>query len=244
MLALLVAVLAGPPSPERVDVEEFRGALKVWTDGHGHYVAATADMDHVFYGDGKTFYQSSPYSWSSAEGVGQATLRDQRFERSEQTELQGARDGTLTVTCAKRKTLLTSVEPDKAKPMLDAASFNRTPHSFIPYYLARDDRGTYYFVDHGRFPDNERVFRVFSGQRGNMKELKLKNIVHDSTGDVFATPSGDLRLVASSATGPEWVRREVRTKLIAVPIEDNVPFIYNELGAYAHVRLGSPCDDL
>jgi len=28
-----------------------------------------------------------------------------------------------------------------------------------------------------------------------------------------------------------------------VPVEENLPLIYNELGVYTGARLGTPCDD-
>jgi hypothetical protein len=31
---------------------------------------------------------------------------------------------------------------------------------------------------------------------------------------------------------------------VPLPIEDNAPLIYGDLGAYTGVRLGTPCDDL
>lgn len=243
MLTIVFALLAAP-SPESVDVDAHRPNLKVWSDGKGHYIAAEPNFEHVYYGDGKTFFDSTPFSTSSDGKIATATLRDMRYDRQNQTELTRDRDMNLSVTCGKRTSKLTPVEDDKAKSMLGAAAFNRMPHSYKPYVLARDTKGTYYFVDRGRYPDNERSFRVFIGPRGNMKEQKLSNIVHDSAGDIFATPTGDLRLVTGDPTFSEWVKADKHTKLLDIPIEDNVPMIYTELGPYKTVRLGTPCDDL
>ena len=243
MLSIAFVVLAAP-SVEAVDVEGHRAQLQVWTDGRGHYVAAEPNLDHVYYGDGKVLYATSPFATSSDGNGARATLRDQRYDRQSQTELTRDKQGNLTVVCGKRTTKMTPLAVDEAKPVLSTAAFHRGPHHYVPYALARDDKGVYYFVDHGRYPDLERNFRVFIGQRGNMKEQKLSNIVHDSAGDIFATPTGDLRLILGSPTVSEWVRGDSHLKLLDIPIEDNVPMIYNDLGVYKKVRLGSPCDDL
>ncbi len=243
MLSIAFILLAAA-GPEIVDVEGHRAQLQLWTDGRGHYIAAESNLAHVYYGDGKVLYETNPFATSSDGKVAAATLRDQRYDSQSQTELTRDKEGNLTVACGKRTTKMTPVAADKATPMLSSASFNRGPHIYKPYALARDNKGIYYFVDHGRYPDNERNFRVFVGQRGNMKEQKLSNIVHDSAGDIFATPTGDLRLIVGNPTVSEWVRGDTHTKLLDVPIEDNVPMIYNDLGVYKKLRLGTPCDDL
>ncbi len=240
----IVFVLVAAAGVEAVDVEEYRAKLQLWSDGRGHYIAAERDLDHVYYGDGKVLYETNPFTTSSDGTIAQATLRDQRYDRQAQTELNRDKDGNLTVVCGKRATKLTPVAAEKANALLASAAFKRGPHNYRPYALARDNKGVYYFVDHGRYPDLERNFRVFVGQRGNMKEQKLSNIVHDSAGDIFATPSGDLRLVLGNPTVSEWVRGDSHTALLDIPIDDNVPMIYNDLGVYKKVRLGTPCDDL
>ena len=110
--------------------------------------------------------------------------------------------------------------------------------------MARDDSGNYYYVERGRYRDNERSFRVHVGPRGKMKQLGLKNVVHDTEGDIFSTASGDLRLVAGPSGVAEWVKNSKRTQLVDVPVDTNIGLIYNELGVYTRLRLGQPCDDL
>lgn len=241
MHSILFLILAAT-NPEVIDTTNYRGDLQLWSDGKSHFIAVDKKLEHLFYGDGKTFYETSVFTTSSDGKTSQATLRDQRYDMQSQTEVTVAKDNTMTVTCGKRVTKMTQQSGDEAKSTLEKGAFLRGPHNYRPYALSRDDSGTYYFVDRGRYPDNERNFRVFIGPRGNMKEQKLKNIVHDSAGDIFATPKGDLRLIVG--TKAEWVRESQRVTLVDLPIEDNVPMIYNELGAYSKIRLGTPCDDL
>ena len=41
-----------------------------------------------------------------------------------------------------------------------------------------------------------------------------------------------------------WIEgTKKKVELRVVPITENLPMIYNELGVYAGARLGTPCDD-
>ena len=111
------------------------------------------------------------------------------------------------------------------------------------YALARDDKGTYYYVDRMREPEGNKNFRVFIGQRGAMKPAKMKNIVSDSEGDIFYTKKGELRLVLDKSE-QTWAKGKKQTKLTVLPVEDNVVLIYSELGVYTGQSLGTPCDDI
>lgn len=43
---------------------------------------------------------------------------------------------------------------------------------------------------------------------------------------------------------PLWIEgAKKKVELKVVPIVENLPMIYNELGVYAGERLGTPCDD-
>ncbi|HEX8538017.1 MAG TPA: hypothetical protein VF664_11180, partial [Cystobacter sp.] len=64
-----------------------------------------------------------------------------------------------------------------------------------------------------------------------------------SEGQIFSTKRGDLRLVVEREQPSLWIENKKRTELRAVPIEENMPLIYNELGVYTGARLGTPCDD-
>ena len=41
-----------------------------------------------------------------------------------------------------------------------------------------------------------------------------------------------------------WIKGRRRTSLVALPLFENAPLIYEELGVYAGQPLGTPCDDL
>jgi hypothetical protein len=233
---------------EDVDASATKDAGQIYTDGKGHYLTyAGADEAVVFYGDGRTFYQLRYQGWQydRNDGTFNVGLLDPRYVGKADVPVTVVRnaDGQVTVTCGKRVTAMTEVKGDKARAILTSAAYKRPPHAFWSYALARDDHGVYYYVDQGRYDDNSSVFHVYVGQRGNMKRLKLTNIVHDSGGDIFTTAAGDLRLVLNKDSA-EWVKGENHATLELLPTEDNIATIYNDLGAYRNLRLGMPCDDL
>jgi hypothetical protein len=110
------------------------------------------------------------------------------------------------------------------------------------HLLARDDDGTYWLVDRYREEFGGKGYRVFSGQKGTMKELSMTNVVSDSAGEIYKTKSGDLKIVTESGTGKAyWKKGAEKTELITLDLWANRYLIYRELGIYG--RLGVVCDD-
>jgi hypothetical protein len=145
--------------------------------------------------------------------------------------------------CENRKTELAPVAETEAKPILDGASFHKALWKRQAYALARDNTGKYYYVDRMREPEGNKSFRLFVGVKGTMKMQKMTNVVSDSAGDIFATRTGELRLILNQGESL-WEQKGKQTKLILLPVEDNHVLIYSELGVYTGERLGTPCDDL
>lgn len=234
------------------EVKPPRDKLALVTDGKGHYVAVvpfSSDDDTLFYGDGKRFY-SLPVQGGGSSG-------DTRFDRTfvdprygwgveHQFSFNKGEDGKSDrweVVCDKRTTALQPVADAERAKIVAAATFESSPRDRRAYALARDDHGRYYFVDRGRTPQTEKNFRLYVGPKGNLKLQKMTNVVSDSEGDIFSTKTGSLRLILGKNES-SWIRHKKTTPLTIVPIEDNVPMIYNELGVYSGKRLGTPCDDL
>jgi hypothetical protein len=114
----------------------------------------------------------------------------------------------------------------------------------VPYALLRDTQGNYYLVEKGFQPEDEKSFRVHVGPKGSLKLQQMKDIVSDSEGQIFSTKKGELRLVVDRSQSPVWIEGpKKKVELRVVPITENLPMIYNELGVYAGARLGTPCDD-
>jgi hypothetical protein len=114
-----------------------------------------------------------------------------------------------------------------------------------PYMLARDDSGVYYYVDVIRDQYGGNGYRVFVGKKGAMKQKPLTDIAKDTAGDVFATKTGDLRIVrdvTENKTEIAWVKGGKRSPLVVLDTDANEPLIFKQLGVYAFT--GNICDTL
>lgn len=250
------AAAAGEPpksasAPQHlVDVSAVRDKMTLLTDGKSHYIAVvpTGQGEGVFYGDGQRFYElRSPSSGRNGDSWERSFI-DPRFTEGGHEEGMGfvsLRDGVYKVSCGPRTTVLKPVEAAAAKSQLDAATFERSPRKYAPYALARDEHGVYYYVDHGYQKEEAKKFRLFVGPKGNLKQLKMTNIVSDVEGDIFSTKTGSLRLILNRGESL-WIKDAKKSKLTIVKLDFNVQVasLYNDFGLYAGERLGTPCDDL
>lgn len=250
-LALGAAAYAAKPTPAPappvVDVAPFKDKLEVLGDGKKHYVALVpfeeGGWKHVFYsGDGKTFHlQRIIGSGSTGREAFDLTFWEPRVKARYQAGIE-LKNGKYEVLCDTRKTELKLLPREEADKVIAGATFHEALWRFRAFALARDDKGTYYFVDRQREPEDSLNFRLYSGQRGSLKPLKMVNVVSDSEGQIFSTKAGDLRLVLDRKEAA-WVKGKARTSLTPLPVEDNAQLIYTDLGAYTGQRLGTPCDD-
>jgi len=151
--------------------------------------------------------------------------------------------GTCSVTCGARAVELKLLD-DKAKAAaISGAKFVPSPNDREPYALARDRKGTYYYVDRGNTAETAKDFHLYRGQRGRLKPLSMRDVVSDSEGEIFASETGKLRLIVGKEEA-QWIATTAPQKLTRLPLAENYGLIYNELGVYLGDRLGVPCDDL
>jgi hypothetical protein len=233
-------------------------ATSVCTDGQEHYAVVVPTDDgkfQFFYGDGRRFFHIPRPADVFLPGD---LFFEPRFVDSNANDNYRGRNlrsyasiklnreaKTCTVRCGTRNTPFTVLETEKARELLRQATYEPSPQKYAPYALLRDARGTYYLVDRGFHPSEQKSFRVFVGPRGNLKQQQLVNVVADSKGEIFSTKKGELQLLLDREQPSMWiVDRKKRTELRPVPIAENLALVYNELGVYAGVRLGTPCDDL
>lgn len=244
MLGWTLIALAALSEPPIIDLKALNEPFEIYTDGNGHYAAVTTprvNSDHfmprrVFYGDGKLFYDAH------AQG-GNVTADDPRYPGRAGVKLVPEDEAVAIAYCGDRETKLRKIPAAERDAMLASAVFRRSAIEFEPYTLARDDNGTYYYVDRGRYDDNVDQFRVWVGPRGNMKTMKLTNVVHDSAGDIFATAKGDLRLITGNPVTTQWWAGKTKSTLTEVTVWKNLVMIYKDLGPYKNMRLGTQCDD-
>jgi hypothetical protein len=241
------AAAPAAPAEAMVDIVTVKDKLEILTDGKQHYVALIPFDDggwtHVYYGDGKAFHALRVIG-SGAVGRESFDLTywEPRVKARYQAGLE-LKGGKYEVQCDTRKTELHALPRAEADALIATATFHKPLWRFRAFALARDDHGTYYYVDRQREPEDSLNFRLFSGPRGALKPLKMVNVVSDSEGQIFSTKAGDLRLVLDRKEAA-WVKGKARTTLVPLPIEDNAQLIYTDLGAYTGQRLGTPCDDL
>jgi hypothetical protein len=227
------------------DISAVKDKLKILTDGKRHFVAVVpfGPSEHLYYGDGKALFAQRVFgSSSSGTESFDFTFWEPRVKARYQASFE-FRDGKFQVQCEERKTVFTPLPDEESRAMLEKARFFAPRWQHRAHALARDERGTYYYVDRLREPEDSKSFRIFAGLKGSIRRLKMVNVVSDSEGEVFATRSGDLRLVLAR-NEVTWVQGKKRTKLIPLPVEDNHVLIYTDLGVYTGERLGTPCDDL
>jgi hypothetical protein len=243
VVALWAALAAASPPSDTVDIGAVKAQLRVFEDGKGHYLILIpfgGDMwGHFYWGDGKVFWAQRVFGGGSEGDVAfEKVFWDPRVTRAQ----FWLKEGAYMVGCGDRNTVFKPAADEPAKAILSTAVFKPPRWKRRAYALARDESGTYYYVDRAR-DDEVKDFRLWSGSRGQLKPLKMTNVVSDSEGDIFVTRSGELRLVLDKHES-FWVKGKARSPLKLLPLEDNVRLIYVDLGVYAGEPLGTPCDVL
>lgn len=258
--ALLALFVAGPAAADRtakpgdkpkpIDIKPAVDKLDVYRDDAGMYytsprAGAFADNagDWVFYGDGKTMYRQRTVGFGFSPDRGYDwTVWSPRVRQIQNASFSPTRDKPSVSCTQKDKKALTLLSADEAKVLLGRAKFLPPLWQRQAHFLARDDDGTYFFVD--RFQDDfgGKGHRIFSGQKGAMKELSMTNVVSDSAGEIYATKSGDLKIVTEGSAGKAyWKKGQAKNELIVLDLFANRYLIYRELGIYG--QLGIICDD-
>lgn len=254
LLCAAAPAVAGPKAadkaPKPIDAKSVLDKLLAFRDDLGGvYVVpapdAFADLSEagkwVFYGDGKAMYQQRIIS-SGAEG-GKHYSWGMWAPRAKVSMAHiGPVKGKLSVKCVQDSDrALTQVTGDEAKALLSSANFYAPLWQRQAKFLARDENGTYYYVDELREENGGNGHRVYVGIKGAMKELPMTNVVSDSAGDIYATKSGQLKIIADRG-GAYWIKGKKKLGLTALEVTDNRYLIYRDLGIYG--KLGAICDDL
>ncbi|QSQ23347.1 hypothetical protein JY651_51170 [Pyxidicoccus parkwayensis] len=233
-------------------------ATSVCTDNKGHYVVMAAPREDenqgvMYYGDGKTFVEvPSPGRYASSNSF----LEPRFFNKDSNPNFRGMdyrvissvqldkKEGSCALHCGPKEIPLTLMEGSKAAELLRKATYQPNPQQYAPHALLRDTKGNYYFVDRGVQSSQQKSYRVFIGPRGTLKQQKMTNVVSDSEGEIFSTKKGELRLVLDREKNSVWIENTKKSfELRHVPVQENLPLIYNDLGVYEGMRLGTPCDD-
>ncbi len=254
MLAVIGAAAgaASADAPKPIDISKVRDKLDAYRDETGHYIVVQRDHDDdsgswVFYGDGKTMYQQRVFGESSGDGAQSFTVWAPRseFVGAQITLPGGGSDAPKpTIACgSKSERTLAQLPADQAHAMLGRAKFLPPLWQHQMHLLARDDDGTYYFVDVLRDEVGGGSPRLFVGKRAaQMKQVTLTNVVSDPAGEVFATKDGSLKTFGTADKPPVWRHADKTTELTALDLTEPATrfIVYRDFAIYG--ALGTPCD--
>ncbi len=169
---------------------------------------------------------------------------DPRFERPS----FNMKDGVFELTCGKKTVTLERVGAAEAKKLRGQARLFAPRWQRYPVVLARNNRGTYYFVD-GVRDDEKRTgevedYRLFIGRKGHIEHIPLDDAIVDQAGAVFLTESGRLVMeyVSREEKTVKWFVGEDATELVDVSLWSAAKMIYTRLGTYRDQPMGTACD--
>jgi hypothetical protein len=250
-LVIATGTAVADPKPKPVDIKDIRSTLVVLQDPDGGvYVAEPKAGGRVFYGasaKAKNLYEQVVSGGGSdgTTGAWDASVWAPRATHSGPTSVGKGNDGKFVRWCGNdNKTELTELTGDKAKTILDKWRFFSSAIIRRPHLLARDEAGVYYYVDVIRKDYGGKGYRVFIGKKGALKQKPLTDIATDSGGDVFATKTGDLRIVNNvdkGGTNVAWVKGGKREALLSLDPEMNQALIFKDLGVYGFI--GTICEN-
>lgn len=260
-VAIALSMLSAGPSknPSEPDPPVVSAAdlnLKVWTTGKGRFLVLNMKEGNVpgpaFYGDATYVNQlRTPGGGSNGEDFNLA-LVDPHYANPQGEVSLTSKEGKTSITCRDKVIALTPLSEADTKAFLAKVVLREQLWRRSAHLLARDDDGTYYFIDsfsplrgEPRAPKDP---RLFVGPRGKMKQVEIVNAVFDSEGEIYKTKTGTFRLVfnagADGRPDYRWVSGSKKLTLVQVPVEDNLTVIWNDLGVYSTKKYGSPCEDL
>jgi hypothetical protein len=250
---LMVSPVAASPDPQptKVDIAPFRADLLVFVDAAGNtYVLKPAtpnktpnDARLFFAAPGKPAYEQMVIGRSANGPAWALNTWAPRIPGIRPAYFEKQADGSFRKLCADpdHATPLTQLTGDKAKQALDKTQVMTEFLVRRPHMFARDDTGTYYYVDRISQKYGGKGYRVFVGKKGAMKQMPLTDVATDVEGEVFATKSGDIRIDNRSKKSQAYfVRGEKKVELITLDTDANSAVIFTDLGIYQF--LGTLCD--
>ena len=206
------------------------------------------DEPQVFYAaSGKILYQQTVTGRSRNGDAWSLDVETPRLAETRRGSVERKADGTFQKWCDGKDDLgLSELTGDKAKAVLDKYQFMTSAMLYVALILARDDSGVYYYVDKLRKQYGGKGYRVWVGKKGAMKLTPLTDVAIDDAGEVFATKTGELRLVHNRhdpmKEGAQWIKGGKAMPLIPLDVDVNSPLIYSDLGIYSF--LGTLCDNV
>ena len=224
--------------------------LAAWSDGQGHLlVTEPFVMDApLWWGDERKLFRVRVRGGGQDGNVAMSrNFWEPRVRRGAEAEFE-VRGGQATITCGQRVTPLRPVPPAEASRRLQGLTFLEPRWRRIPHALARDDEGTYFYVDGARGADGAAVkdrpdYRLYVGRKGRLARQELVDAI-DDTGLLLVTAAGRLEVKREGRDGmaAAWLTSSGRKPLAWVEPSEQGALIYGDLGVYRGEQLGTPCD--
>ena len=253
VVAVAVVVARAPiaqaddPKPKPIDIAPFRDKLVVLEDGQGgtYLVLNNAGDSRIWYGNGATLFEQIGRGYSADGDAWDITVWAPRVANLQPGSIQRKGDGSFHRWCGTDHDLpLKQVTADRVKTVLSRVKIMSPNAIRASYLLARDDAGTYYYVDRIRQNFGGGGYRVFVGKKGSMKQLPLTDVATDIAGDVFATQTGEVRFVHDTGEKQTatWIHGSEKQSLSLIDVDVSSRLIFKDLGIYTF--LGTLCDDI
>lgn len=233
-----------------IDIKPVIDKLDVFEDDTGGFYVSPRPGTLAFDDAGTWVFFGTPHAMYQQRVIGSSLEGGKHYEWSLWSpRAKGLSAGLLELTgdagviqCRqKTRRPLKKLQADEARTFLGKATFYPPLWTRQAHLLARDDDANYYYVDELREELGGNGYRVFAGPKGGMKELPLANIATDTAGEIFATKSGQLKLITGEGKKAYWIKGGKKAELTVVDTYDNRYLIYRELGIYG--QLGAVCDD-
>jgi hypothetical protein len=282
---------AAEPEPAKVTVrhEELmrafhdgKGNILVVPDGSAlrgrNYKVKRQLQKQVFFGSRKKLYRQRQRGFSRNGTRYQISVLDPRARQASHSFFVRDPAGRTYFQCQNRKVGLSPLSTAETRRLLKTAQFRDVYWNRQIHLVARDDTGRYFFADRLRYGLDERAgrtpwprvprgLRLWSGRRGKMKRIGLRDTVADSAGQILIAKQGRLKITLKNyrPIAAEWLQpvpkakgrcakcacpcagKVHRQKLTMVDVlnranSGGVLLVYKQLGPYLGVKLRRPCD--
>ncbi len=220
--------------------------LLLLTNGKGHYLALlpSGRYDGPLFGGSanQMFLQRLTGGGASGDAEWSAVIWEPRVRERWRGQLS-IKDGNATLQCGETVTSYVPVTAAESKQLKATIQWFDVRWQRHAVAIARDDAGSYYFIDQALVPEQNDDYRLFIGTKGKLATVPLLDVVSDRNSRLYLTDTG--RLAWQWENGNEHARLIIGASerpLTVMDLYEQAPMIYTTLGVYAGQHLGTLCD--